>query len=297
MSKRAGWAAFAVAFCASFVFERLRPLRARQEPGAARVGRNLTIGLLAGATTAASEFPIVAPVQRIAERGRLGLLRLVPLPRALRVVFGFFLLDYTLYVWHWLNHHSPLLWRFHAVHHIDLDLDSTTGVRFHFGELAMAAGFRAAQILLLGVDRDVLRLWQQLLVLSVVFHHSNLELPIDIERRLARVLVTPRLHGIHHSTRADETDSNYSSLLSWWDRLHRSLRLNVPQASITIGVPGFERPEDVTLVNSLTLPFREDPRLLLPATAALRRTSAAAHESSGSVQSRRPIPDAPSARS
>ena len=151
------------------------------------------------------------------------------MPRALRVVLGFLLLDYTLYLWHRMNHHAPLLWRFHAVHHVDLDLDTTTGLRFHFGELAMAAGFRALQVLLLGVDRDTLRLWQQLLVLSVVFHHSNLELPVEIEARLNGLLVTPRMHGIHHSTRADETDSNYSSLLSCWDRLHRSLRLDVPQ--------------------------------------------------------------------
>jgi sterol desaturase/sphingolipid hydroxylase (fatty acid hydroxylase superfamily) len=279
MSKRWGWVAFGVALGALFVAERRRPLRRQREPGPARVGRNLTIGLLAGATTAASEFPIVAPVQRLAQRGRLGLLRWIPLPRALRVVLGFLLLDYTLYIWHRLNHHVPFLWRFHAVHHIDLDLDSTTGVRFHFGELTLASGFRAAQILLLGVDRGTLRVWQQMLVLSVVFHHSNLKLPIEIERRLARVLVTPRMHGIHHSTRADETNSNYSSLLSWWDRLHRSLRVNVPQASITIGVPGFSTPADVTLVKSLTLPFRPDPRLLLPAAAALPRISNATRES------------------
>ena len=155
----------------------------------------------------------------------------------------------------------PALWRFHAVHHIDLDLDSTTGLRFHFGELALAAGFRAAQVLLLGVDRDTLRVWQQALVVSVIFHHSNLELPIDFERRLVPFLVTPRMHGIHHSRRSADMNSNYSSLLSWWDRLHRSLRLNVPQASVTIGIPGFSGPEDVTLAASLTLPFRQDPRL------------------------------------
>jgi sterol desaturase/sphingolipid hydroxylase (fatty acid hydroxylase superfamily) len=279
MSKRSGWLAFAIAFGALFLFERRRPLRPRREPGPARVGRNLTIGLLAGATTAASEFPIVGPVLDLAARRRVGLLRWLPLPRALRVVLGFLLLDYTLYIWHWLNHRHPLLWRFHAVHHIDLDLDSTTGLRFHFGELTLAAAFRAAQILLLGVDADLLRRWQQLLVLSVVFHHSNLELPIAIERRLARVIVTPRMHGIHHSTRVEDTDSNYSSLLSVWDRLHRSLRVNVPQARITIGVPGFERPSDVTLVNSLALPFRADPRLQPPAAAALRRRSVAGSES------------------
>ena len=261
------WVAFGAAVGTLYVVERLRPLRARKEPGPARVGRNLAIGLLAGATTALSEWPIVEPAHRLAERQRLGLLRLLPLPRAIRIALGFLLLDYTLYLWHRLNHHVPFLWRFHAVHHIDLDLDSTTGLRFHLGELTLAAGFRAAQILLLGVDRAALRAWQQLLVASVMFHHSNVELPIEVERRLVRWLVTPRMHGIHHSTRGDEMDANYSSLLSCWDRLHRSLRLNVRQASITIGVEGFLRPEDVTLVESLRLPFRDEPRLRLPAAA------------------------------
>ena len=269
--KRWGWVAFGVALGALFVAERRRPLRRQAEPGAARVGRNLAIGLLAGATTAASEFPIVAPVQALAEHRQMGLLRWIPLPRALRVVLGFLLLDYTLYLWHRANHHAPLLWRFHAVHHVDLDLDTTTGLRFHFGELAMAAAFRAAQVLLLGVDRETLRLWQQMLVISVVFHHSNLELPLEVEQRLNAIIVTPRMHGIHHSTRADETDTNYSSLLSCWDRWHGSLKLDVPQETVTIGVAGFSRPEDVTLERSLLLPFREDPRLLPPSAAALRR--------------------------
>jgi sterol desaturase/sphingolipid hydroxylase (fatty acid hydroxylase superfamily) len=265
--KRWGWLAFGVALGALFVAERRRPLRRQKEPGPERIGRNLTIGLLAAATTAAAEMPIVAPVQGLAERRRLGLLRQLPMPRALRVALGFLLLDYTLYLWHRLNHHAPFLWRFHAVHHVDLDLDSTTGVRFHFGELAMASGFRALQVLLLGVDRETLRLWQQMLLVSVVFHHSNLELPIEVEQGLNTVFVTPRMHGIHHSTRPAETDSNYSSLLSCWDRVHRSLRLDVPQTEITIGVPGFPEREDVTLERSLMLPFRWDPRLLPPAGA------------------------------
>jgi sterol desaturase/sphingolipid hydroxylase (fatty acid hydroxylase superfamily) len=277
--KQSRWVAFGVMIGALFVIERLRPLRARREPGPSRVGRNLVIGLLAGATTAASEWPIVAPVQRLAERRTFGLLRWLPLPPAVRAAFGVLLLDYTLYIWHWLNHRSGVLWRFHAVHHIDLDLDSTTGLRFHFGELALAAGFRAAQVALLGVDRRTLQIWQQMLVLSVIFHHSNLALPIAVERRLVRIVVTPRMHGIHHSTRPSDTQTNYSSLLSVWDRLHRSLRLNVPQASVTIGVPGFTSPEDVTLTASLSLPFRPDPRLLPPA-ADLRRPSASADASS-----------------
>jgi sterol desaturase/sphingolipid hydroxylase (fatty acid hydroxylase superfamily) len=255
---RIKWLAFGVAAGVLFVFERLHPLRTRKEPGPARVGRNVAIGLLAAATTAASELPIVAPAQRLAERRRLGLLRWMPLrrlPRVLRVVLGFVLLDYTLYLWHWLNHRVPGLWRFHAVHHVDLDLDSTTGLRFHFGELALAAGFRAAQVLLLGVDRDTLSAWQQALLLSVVFHHSNLELPIEAERALQYMFVTPRMHGIHHSAKGEEMNTNYSSLLSWWDRVHGSLRLDVPQRGVTIGVAGFSEPEQVTLGRSLSLPF------------------------------------------
>lgn len=255
---RIKWLAFGVAAGALFVFERLRPLRARKEPGPSRVGRNVAIGLLGAATTAASELPIVAPAQRLAERRRLGLLRWTPLrrlPRALRVVLGFVLLDYTLYLWHWLNHRVPGLWRFHAVHHVDLDLDSTTGLRFHFGELALAAGFRAAQVLLLGVDRDTLSAWQQALLLSVVFHHSNLELPIEAERALQYVFVTPRMHGIHHSSNGEEMNTNYASLLSWWDRVHGSLHLDTPQGVVTIGVAGFSDPGQVTLVRSLSLPF------------------------------------------
>lgn len=263
MQRSISWRAFGfgVAVGMLFLVERLRPLRARKERGAARVARNLAIAFLAGATTAASQSPIITPVLRRVERGRLGLLRRVPLPRVLRAVIGFLLLDYTLYVWHWLNHRSAFLWRFHAVHHVDLDLDCTTGLRFHFGELALAAGFRAAQVLFLGVDDATLRMWQQLLVLSVIFHHSNVELPIGVERRLGLFITTPRMHGIHHSTRREDVGSNYTSLLSCWDRLHATLRVHVPQSTVTIGVDGFQRAQDVTLGRSLTLPFRGDPRL------------------------------------
>jgi sterol desaturase/sphingolipid hydroxylase (fatty acid hydroxylase superfamily) len=253
------WLVFGVAVGALFVVERLRPLRAAKEPGPERIGRNLAIGLIAAATTALSDLPVVASSQHLAERRQWGLLRataLRRLPRFLRAVLGFLLLDYTLYLWHWMNHRALGLWRFHAVHHLDRDLDSTTGLRFHFGELALAAGFRAAQVLLLGVDRETLRAWQQMLVVSVIFHHSNVDLPIEAERALQAVFVTPRMHGIHHSANGDEMNTNYASLLSFWDRIHGSLRLDVPQAALVIGVEGYQQPGEVTLERSLTLPFR-----------------------------------------
>lgn len=252
---RLRWLLFGMAAGALVAAERLRPLRRAKEPGPERIGRNLAIGLLAAATTAATDAPIIRPAQALAERKRLGLLRLLPLPKAVRVVLGFLLLDYTLFLWHWWNHRSPFLWRFHSVHHTDLDLDASTGIRFHFGELTLAAGIRAAQVLLIGVDRETLRIWQECLLASVVFHHSNLELPASTEAALQAVLVTPRMHGIHHATRAEWMQTNYSSLLSVWDRLHRTMRTDVPQAAIVIGVAERQTPEDVTLERSLALPF------------------------------------------
>ncbi|HZG54488.1 MAG TPA: sterol desaturase family protein, partial [Pyrinomonadaceae bacterium] len=146
-------------------------------------------------------------------------------------------------------------WRFHLVHHADLDLDASTALRFHFGELLFSVAWRAAQVLALGVSPRSLSTWQSLLFVSILFHHSNARLPIGVERRLNLILVTPRMHGIHHSTVREERDANWSSGLTLWDRLHGTLRLNVPQAEIEIGVPAYRAPEELGLVALLKLPF------------------------------------------
>ncbi len=236
------------------VLERLRPLRARREPEAEHLARNAAIGLLAAATTAAGSAAL-APVQRWAETRRVGLLRVLPLPRVLRLVLGFLLLDYTLFLWHWANHRADVLWRFHAVHHSDRDLDVSTGIRFHFGELALSVGLRAAQIVLLGVDRVAVDAWQRLLFASVLFHHSNLALAPADDELLSVLFVTPRLHGIHHSTNPSEADTNYSSLLSCWDRVHDTWLSGVPEQSMEMGVEGLA--DGLSLERALTLPFGE----------------------------------------
>src|SRR5581483_488306 len=144
---------------------------------------------------------------------------------------------------------------FHVVHHLDRDLDASTAVRFHFGELAISTVWRAAQVVAIGVAPDALAVWQTATLVSVLFHHSNVRLPIALERALARVVVTPRLHGIHHSTVRAETDSNWSSGLVVWDRLHGTLRVDVPQDAIEIGVPAYRSAADAALPRILALPF------------------------------------------
>ena len=217
--------------------ELVRPLRRRQhEPKLRRVRRNAAIGGLGAAAVQLCEQPIVMPLARFVERRRWGLLSRLNLPAPLRTVLALAALDYTLYLWHIIVHRVPQLWRFHRVHHADVDLDASTAIRFHFGELIASVPWRAAQIVIIGVDPRTLTLWQTLTLMSVLFHHSNVRLSTRAERLLGTVFVTPRMHGIHHSREADEMASNWSSGLSLWDRLHGTLRVDVAQDDIVIGV-------------------------------------------------------------
>ncbi|HEX7956252.1 MAG TPA: sterol desaturase family protein, partial [Pyrinomonadaceae bacterium] len=228
--------------------ERRRPLRRAVEPKLGREARNLAVAAVSAAALRVTEKPVADALTALVERRRWGLLKLFGLPAWLEVAAACVLLDYTLYLWHVLTHRAPFLWRFHVAHHADLDLDASTALRFHFAELVLSVPWRAGQILLIGVSPRALSAWQTLLFLSILFHHSNVRLPSELERRLSRFVVTPRMHGIHHSVAKEETDSNWSSGLTVWDRLHGTLRLDVPQDGIDIGVPDYRDPEDVGLV-------------------------------------------------
>ena len=122
--------------------------------------------------------------------------------------------------------------------------------------MVISAPRRAGQVALIGLTPRGLKLWQTFFFLSILFHHSNIRLPQRVERWLAVFLTTPRMHGIHHSAVEDETDSNWSSGFAFWDHLHRTFRLDVPQSAITIGVPAYRHPDETQLAPSLDLPFR-----------------------------------------
>lgn len=235
--------------------ETSRRARRPVEPIATHAGRNLAIAGLAAATVQLAETPVVLPVARWVTARGWGVTRALPGPGWLRGIVAVLLLDYTLYVWHVLTHRVPLLWRFHLVHHVDLDLDATTGLRFHAGELAISVPWRVAQIAAIGVSPAALASWQTLTLASVLFHHSNTRLPERFEAVLSRLLATPRLHAIHHSIDPAQTDSNFSSGLSIWDRLHGTWRLDAQPEDVTIGVSGYQDPEAVALARLLRLPF------------------------------------------
>ena len=238
-------------------FENKRALRAVCRSKIRRDIRNLTIAALAGTVMQTLEVPVAFKLAEIAQSKRLGILPLIPLPPLARTVAGILLLDYTLYWWHFLTHRIPVLWRFHQVHHLDQEMDATTALRFHFGEIACSVSFRAAQVATIGPTPMAVAAWQIFLFFSILFHHSNVRLPVAVERNLARIVMTPRLHGIHHSIAPEQVNSNWSSGFTLWDWLHATLRTDVPQDAITIGVPGFLDEQSATLGNALALPFRD----------------------------------------
>jgi len=258
-------------FAALVLVEGLRPLRPSVERRPRHVARNLGLAGLGTAVLSLLQAPLLVPVADWARREHLGLLNWVELPRGAEIAAAVLLLDYTLWHWHWLTHQVPFLWRFHLVHHVDLDLDASTALRFHFGELMLSVPYRLAQVVLLGADPFAVALWQALLFAAILFHHSNLRLPAGLERVLVRLVVTPRMHGIHHSDYENETNTNWSSLLSAWDYLHGTLLLSVPQRAIVIGVPAYRDPGAVTLGRVLALPFRKQRDDWRDDEGALRR--------------------------
>ncbi|MEJ7667364.1 MAG: sterol desaturase family protein [Casimicrobiaceae bacterium] len=242
-------------FLLLFVWEHRAPLRTARAALARRLFVNVAISALALGTAALIVEPVGAStLQQVSDRG-FGLLHWVDLPAAAQFVVGFVLMDIAFYYWHVANHRIPLLWRFHNVHHIDPDLDVSTAFRFHLGEVALSAGFRVVQIAVIGVSPLTFAIYELVYQANTLFHHSNVYLPLQVERLLNKVLVTPRMHGIHHSEVWRENNSNYSVVFPWWDRLHRTLRLNIPQYRIVIGIPGYEAGADNRLGNALLLPF------------------------------------------
>lgn len=239
---------------AVLLLERRHRARAYVEDVATHTGRNLVVAGIAAATVQTLEAPLVVPLSQLAARRRWGLTRRMR-PAWLCDLAAVVLLDYTLYVWHILAHRVPWLWRFHLVHHVDLDLDASTGLRFHAGELAASVPWRAVQIVAIGVSPRALTVWQSLTIASVLFHHSNTRLSRQAERILSWVVATPRMHAIHHSIDPAQLQTNFSSGLALWDHLHGTFRFDSEPQDVVVGVVGHR--DDAALGKLLKLPFSD----------------------------------------
>jgi sterol desaturase/sphingolipid hydroxylase (fatty acid hydroxylase superfamily) len=200
-----------------------------------------------------------------------GLFNSITWPHWLEVTLSVILLDLAIYLQHRVFHGIPVLWRLHRMHHADLDVDATTGNRFHPIEIALSMAIKFGVIAVIGAPTLSVLLFEILLNATSVFNHANIRVSRWLEPILRWLVVTPDMHRVHHSIHRDETDSNFGFNLPWWDRLFRTYR---PQPrdghqGITLGINQFRDPKELALGRMLLQPFRNaDDPLAPPASRA-----------------------------
>lgn len=195
---------------------------------------------------------------QFADRHGWGLFNYLQWPAWLEMALAVIVLDFMIYLQHVVLHIIPFFWRFHKVHHSDLDLDVSSGFRFHPLEILGSMIYKLGLVVMLGPSPLTVVVFEAILSGMAQFTHSNIKLPLLLDLNLRYVFVTPDMHRIHHSIERNETDSNFGFNLSIWDRLLGTYIRDAekPQPEIVIGVPDFQRPEEVTLVKLILMPFR-----------------------------------------
>jgi sterol desaturase/sphingolipid hydroxylase (fatty acid hydroxylase superfamily) len=196
----------------------------------------------------------------LAQEHGWGILNLISLPPWLAVALAVIALDLVIYLQHVLFHFLPVLWRLHRMHHTDLDLDASSGNRFHPLEIVISIGIKLGAILVIGASPLAVLLFEILLNATSIFNHGNIRIPLGIDRCLRTLLVTPDMHRVHHSIIPRETNSNFGFNLPWWDYLCGTYRAQ-PSAGhleMTIGLKEFRDPARLTLPRLLIQPFERD---------------------------------------
>lgn len=251
-------AAFAGVLLGMALWELLTPRRKQRIARTARWPSNIGVVVL-DTLLVRLVFPIGAvALALLAEARGWGLFNALGLPAWVTVPAGVVLLDLAIYLQHVLFHAVPALWRFHRMHHADLEFDVTTGVRFHPIEILLSMAIKLVVVLALGTPALAVLSFEILLNATSLFNHGNVELPARFDRALRWVMVTPDMHRVHHSIIARETNSNYGFNLPWWDRVFGTYRAQ-PEAghlAMTIGIEQFRDLREQRLDHMLTQPFR-----------------------------------------
>jgi sterol desaturase/sphingolipid hydroxylase (fatty acid hydroxylase superfamily) len=239
------------------LWEGLRPRRPLSRPRRERWGANLGLTLLNTVLVRVTVGGVAYTAAVFAADQGVGLLHWRPLPAWAAAAMTLLVLDFALYVQHVLFHAVPVLWRLHRMHHADLDVDATTGLRFHPLEILLSLGLKAAVVVLLGAVSWAVVAFEVLLNAASVFNHGNVALPERLDRWLRWIVVTPDMHRVHHSTRMAETNSNFGFSVPWWDRLCGTYRAQpaLGQVGMDIGLSDEHTP--LNLGQLLLLPFHD----------------------------------------
>jgi sterol desaturase/sphingolipid hydroxylase (fatty acid hydroxylase superfamily) len=254
--------AFAGIFALMAAWEMLAPRRDQKLGRSTRWPSNIGIVVL-DTVLVRLVFPTTAVgLALIAEAREWGLFHALDLPAWASVVLAVAALDIAIYLQHVLFHAVPALWRLHRMHHADLDIDVTTGARFHPIEILLSMGIKLGVVAALGTPAIAVLAFEVLLNATSMFNHSNVRMPILLDRVLRWIVVTPDMHRVHHSIVARETNSNFGFNLPWWDRLFGTYR-DQPAAgheAMTIGIEQFRDPAEQRLGRMLTQPFRDEDK-------------------------------------
>ena len=251
-----GFPVLAVLILFYFIMETRRQLRHRYHNRWQRIVTNVVMAIPAFGLLRFAFIPGMVWLAMLNQQHwHFGLNYLYTLPVPVEGLIALLGLDYFIYLWHILTHRVPLLWRFHLVHHTDLDMDVSTAIRFHFGELFFSIFFRGASVLLMGASPLTVLVYEIIFEACTNFHHSNWRLPLLVENVLNKFIITPRIHGIHHSNIVAERNSNWGTVFSFWDRLHQTLFLQKKQTDVIIGELPYQDENELTIGKLLALPF------------------------------------------
>jgi sterol desaturase/sphingolipid hydroxylase (fatty acid hydroxylase superfamily) len=248
---------FLSVFSVMALWEALAPRRARAQPRNIRWLNNLGITFINAAALRVI-FPTAAVgVALLSEERDCGIFNLLGAPKVAAGVIALLLLDLTIYTQHVFFHKIPVFWRLHRMHHTDLDVDVTTGARFHPFEIGLSMGIKMVAVAVLGAPAWSVVAFEVLLNATSMFNHSNVFLNENVDRILRMLVVTPDMHRVHHSVIRRETDSNFGFNLPWWDRIFRTYRPQPEKghASMTIGLANYRDKKWLTLPWMLTVPF------------------------------------------
>ncbi len=219
-----------------FTVEQLRPYFKNRKHHTRHTLRNLSIALVNATLSSVILVTVIEHLCQWTYDNNIGFLNQIETHAFITILAAILIMDCWQYAWHRANHVIPFLWKFHQVHHSDKDMDASTGLRFHPVEIIISHTMRLALIPLAGLQLEHLIIYEFISLPIILFHHSNIRLDETVDKVLRVLLVTPHMHRLHHSEIRTETDSNYSSILSVWDRLFKSFTMRPIENNINLGL-------------------------------------------------------------
>jgi sterol desaturase/sphingolipid hydroxylase (fatty acid hydroxylase superfamily) len=240
-----------------FLWELLAPRRLLTTSKRTRWFSNLGLVLIDSIMVRLVFPTALAGIALIAQQRGWGLFNQFSLPFMLKIIFSILILDFVIYLQHAMFHVIPLFWRLHMVHHTDMDIDVTTGVRFHPIEIILSMGIKMIVVILTGAPPLAVLIFEIVLNGTSMFNHGNVRYSQNMDTLLRLLVVTPEMHRVHHSTIRWESNSNLGFNFPWWDRLFGTYRPQPTKGHLemTIGLDQYKEPQKLTLPWLIILPF------------------------------------------